>query len=320
MKLNRRQFLKATAAFFAGNLIGVDKLLRASAGMSRKPEAGVMPVRKLGRTGYDVSLFSLGGQATVEMRDRPAEAAAIINRALDLGVNYIDTASNYGVGGSETNIGLVMKERRDEVFLASKTNDRSYSGTMRLFEQSLSRLNTGYLDLYQLHSVRTEDDLAAAFSSDGAVRAMEELKRAGAVRHLGITGHHNPDILIKGINEYDFDCLLMTLNAGDIHFRPFQKDLLEKAVEKDMGIIAMKVAAKGKIFRSGGITSMRQALGYVLNFPVSTAVVGISNIRQVEENALIAREFEPFSDEEISEIQELTRGYEHDANFFKYLW
>ncbi len=222
-----------------------------------------MPKRSLGRTGFQVGLFSLGGEATVQIRERRDEAVEIIHRALDLGVNYIDTAPTYGGGGSEENIGEVMRSRREEVFLASKTGNRTYDGTMRLIEQSLERLQTDYLDLYQLHNVRVDSDLDQALGQDGAIRALEQLKEEGVVRHLGITGHKDPKILLRGIREYEFDCLLMSLNAGDPHYLPFQETLLETAVEKEMGIIAMKVTAVGRIFQKGGLDSMEQALGYV---------------------------------------------------------
>ncbi len=118
-----------------------------------------MQKRKLGKTGHLVSIFSLGGESAVERSNRPAEAESIVNRALDLGVNYIDTAPIYGVGGSESNIGRVMAYRRKEVFLATKTGERSYDGTMRQVEKSLARLKTDYLDLYQLHDMQTREDL-----------------------------------------------------------------------------------------------------------------------------------------------------------------
>ncbi len=287
-----------------------------------KPEEEdkMIPQRKLGKTGFAVSLFSLGGEATVEQADRTDEAEAIINRALDKGVNYIDTAPTYGGGGSEANIGRVMEYRRDEVFLATKTGDRSYDGTMRLVEESLGRLRTDYLDLYQLHNVRTENDLERAFAEDGAVKALEKLKDEGVIRFTGITGHRDPEVLLNGIREYPFDCLLMFFNAGDIHYAPFQKQLLEEAVQKEMGIIAMKVTARGRIFRENGISSMKQALDYVFSFPISTAIVGISDQAEVDENARIAAEFKQLEDRELKEIEELIKPYSEEANYFKHHW
>ena len=320
MKLSRREFIKTAGAFMAGGIMGAEKLLGILRGGKVNSSSGSMPVRELGKTGHKVSIFSLGGEAAVESSLNPGRAEDIINRGIDLGVNYIDTAPLYGRTASETNIGRVMKERRKEVFLATKTAERSYSGTMRSVEESLRRLSTDRIDLYQLHSIRTEGDLRRVFASDGAVKALDELKEAGVIGYTGITGHYDPGTLIKGIESYGFDCILMTLNAGDPHYRPFQEELLEKAVQKEMGIIAMKVTARGRIFREEGITSMEEALGYALSFPVSTAIVGISGIGELEENVRIAREFKPFSDEELERLSGLTRSYSQEANFFKHRW
>ncbi len=319
--IGRRDLLKSVLAAAAGLGLGTQAGLGGlSALYAKEDHKEAMPTRRLGRTGHKVSIFSLGGEATVEREDRQEEALEIINRALDLGVNYIDTAATYGRGGSEKNIGLVMQERRDEVFLATKTHDRSYDGTMRLFEQSLRRLKTDHVDLYQLHNIRTEDDVDRVMADDGALRAMRELKEQGAVGHIGITSHKDPDVLLEACERYDFDCVLMTLNVADVHYEPFQEKLLPAAVEDDRGVIAMKVTARGRVFRPDGVESMEQALGYVLSFPVSTAIVGISTLEELEQNVRIAREFEPFSDERLAEIEGLIAPYEEEGNFFKYHW
>jgi uncharacterized protein len=320
-KSNRRRFIKtglATAAGIgvlsqAGSLTNAEKLI---ANVTRT----TLPKRRLGKTGYDVGLFSLGGQSTVEQPNKLDESVEIINRAIDLGVNYIDTAASYGRGISEQYIGEVMKHRRDEVFLATKSHDRSYDGTMRLFEQSLKSLQTDHVDLYQVHNVRTQNDLDRMFAEDGVMRAFEKLKSEGLVRFLGITGHRDPDILKKAIEQYEYDCLLMALNAADIHNAPFQYDLLDTAVKKDLGIIAMKIPARGRIFRNDGITSMEQALGYVYSFPISTAIVGITTIGQLEENIQITRSFQKYDDEKMNEIAQLTAHYYEDASWYKMQW
>lgn len=279
-----------------------------------------LPRRALGRTGVQTGLFSLGGEATVQTASRRETAEEILNRAIDLGVNYIDTSPRYGNGGSETNIGHVMRDRRGEVFLATKTHDRSYDGTMRLVEQSLKRLQTDHLDLYQLHNVRVHNDLDRAFADDGAIHALERLKREKVVGNIGITGHRDPTVLLRGIREHSFDTILMSLNAADRYYEPFQEELLETAVEQQLGIIAMKVAAVGRVFREDGITSMEQALGYVLSLPVSTAIIGISTVKELEENVRIAQRFEPYSREQMREVEQLVSHYETEANFFKHHW
>jgi uncharacterized protein len=299
-------------------------------GKSKEPEeeasgsegAGTMVNnrRMLGKTGFAVSLFSLGGESTLEQSARADEAEEIINRALDLGVNYIDTAPAYGGGGSESNIGRVLEYRRGDVFLATKTADRSYEGTMRQIENSLKRLRTDHLDLYQLHNIRTDNDLNSALAEDGAIRALEELKSQGVIHFTGITGHKDPEVLLRGIKTYSFDCLLMSFNAGDVHYASFKDKLLPEAVRLEMGIIAMKVTAVSRIFRDEGISSMKQALDYVFSHPISTAIVGISHVSEVEENITIAAEHKTLLGEELARLESLTAAYADEVNFFKHHW
>jgi predicted aldo/keto reductase-like oxidoreductase len=289
---------------------------QTSTGSTTQKPAG-MPVRPLGKTGHQVKLFSLGGQSTLELSGTEEESVAIVNRALDLGVNYIDTAAMYGGGVSQKYIGMVMKTRRKEVFLATKTHSRSYDGSMRLLEESLRSLQTDRIDLWQIHNVRTTDDLDAIFSRDGAIKALEKARDEKMVRYLGITGHYDPSVLKRAITDYPFDNILMALNAADRNEHSFIETLLPTAVEKKMGIVGMKVPAGGRIFRSGGITSMEPAMRYVLTLPVSTIIVGIDDLAQLEENVRIAREFKPMSDAEMRRTEELVRPYHTDATWFK---
>jgi len=317
--VSRRDFFRrviggAAAATVAATL----RPFEAAAGAIGRPTE--MPFRALGQTGHKVRIFSLGGQATLEETGRTDDAIAIINRAIDLGVNYIDTARAYGGGVSESYIGQVMKIRRKEVFLASKTHNRSYDGSMGFLEESLKSLQTDQLDLWQLHNVRTQDDLDKIFAKDGAIKALESARDQKLVRFAGITGHRDPFILKKAIEQYPFDSILMALNAADRHMASFIENLLPVAVAKKMAIVGMKVPARGKIFREGGITRMDQAMGYVLTLPVSTIIVGISTQKELDENVRIAREFSPLSSAEMKKLEDLTKPYFADALFFKEHW
>ena len=275
-----------------------------------------LPRRALGQTGFQAGIFALGGSFTIARNQERADT--ILNRALDLGVNYVDTAPSYG--GSEANIGRALHHRRQEFFLASKTLDRTYEGTLRLFRQSLKRLKTDRLDLLQLHGVHTQKDLDQALGKQGAIKALEELKKDGHIGFTGITGHRDPQVLLQAIKEYPFDCLLLPLNAADPHFRPFSGELLQEAVNRGLGIIAMKVASYGRIFKDGGISTMEQALSYVLDLPVSTAIVGVSSLEEVEENIRIATHFAPLSRERRAYLEDLVKPYYREANFFKTSW
>jgi aryl-alcohol dehydrogenase-like predicted oxidoreductase len=154
-----------------------------------EPLTKPIPKRPLGKTGHQVSIYGLGGLFTVARHDRHDEAVEIVNRALDTGVNYIDTSALYGHGASELNIGTVMRERRDEVFLASKSHDYTYDGTMALVQQSLRRLQTDHLDLYQHHFLGELGQLEQLRQKHSARQAFERLRDEGVIRYIGVTGH-----------------------------------------------------------------------------------------------------------------------------------
>lgn len=317
--VSRRTFIRTLLGSAAAAGVA-DKIAPARSFAGEAGGETAMPKRPLGKIGYEAAIFSIGGQATLEKVWRTDDSVAIVNRAIDLGVNYIDTAAAYGDGVSEMYIGRVMKTRRKEVFLASKTMDRSYDGSMRLLERSLKNLQTDHLDLWQVHNVRTQEDLDRMFADDGVVKALEKARDEKMVRFLGITGHRDPVILRKGIERYPFDSILMALNAADRHNASFIENLLPVAVEKKMSIVGMKVPARGKLFRRDGITSMEQAMRYVLTLPVCTIIVGISTLEELEENVRIAKAFKPYTQEEMAHLESLTKPYYAEASFFKEKW
>lgn len=319
--ISRRTFFRtlAGAAAAAGLATAVRPIagLEALAGPARDAKPGAMPVRPLGRTGHRVKLFSLGGQALLETPGNEDAALAILNRALDLGVNYLDTARRYGRGVSETYLGRVLKTRRREVFLASKTRERGYDGAMRELDESLAALQTDRLDLWQCHNVMHDSDLEQMFAKDGVLRAMEKAREQKIVRFTGITGHYDPHVLRRGIERYPFDAVLMALNAADRHRASFIEHLLPVAAEKRMGVIGMKIPARGRLLRAGGVATMRDAMRYVLTLPVSTVIVGVDSLAELEENVAIARDFEPLDDAGMKRLEELARPYAEEAMFFK---
>jgi hypothetical protein len=266
-----------------------------------------IPKRPLGKTGHQVAIFGLGGLFTVAMHDRHDEAVEIINRAIDLGVNYIDTSALYGNGASELNIGTVMKERRDEVFLASKSHDYTYDGTMALVEQSLRRLQTDHLDLYQHHFLGQLGQLEQLRQKRSARQAFERLRDEGVIGYIGVTGYSSR-VLADALEDYAYDCALITLNAARVVMDD-SEDLdrfFRLAQERKVGVIAMKVVERGALIERG--LDMRQLLPYVLSYPVATAVVGITDIAHLEENIRITRAFEQLSDEEMAEIRALAQS------------
>jgi aryl-alcohol dehydrogenase-like predicted oxidoreductase len=265
-----------------------------------------IPRRPLGRTGHDVTQFALGGEGVLRTHGRMAEAAAVIHRALDQGVNYCDTAPAYA--GSLDYYGAALGERRREIFLASKTHDRTRDGSLRLLDESLKRLRTDHLDLWQLHDLRTPGDLRAIFGRGGALEALIEARQEGRVRFLGLTGHHDPAILLDAMGRFDFDTVLVALNAADIHRLSFARTVLVEAGRRGMGVIGMKVYGAGHLVRAGalGLTTA-EAMGYVLSLPgVSTVIIGCSSPAEVDENARIAREFQPFAEPALRALEQRT--------------
>ncbi|MCX6552363.1 MAG: aldo/keto reductase [Acidobacteria bacterium] len=317
--LTRREFVKlgvAGAAAFA-----VSPTLGAA--------AAPMPERPLGGTGHMTRLFSLGGQASLEQADKHDVSIAIINRAIDLGVNYVDTAAAYGRprdpakqrwemdGISQTFIGEVMATRRKEVVLASKTDDRTRDGSLRLLDQSLRLLKTDHLDLWQLHNVQRDDQVEQIFARDGAIEAMLKAREQKMVRFLGITGHFDPDVLVKALDRFNFDTILMALNAADKHRLPFQDQLLPLANKKKMGIIGMKIPARDRLLRPDGVATMKDAMSYTLTLPVSTVIIGCKTVEQLEENVAIAKSFKPLPSADMARLEGLTASYVADGAWFK---
>ena len=343
---NRRNFLKTTGAVAAGLLANGAALASPSVALlpplpSNPATPAAMPTRNLGKTGYKVGIFSLGGQAALEKPDNFDTAVPIIERALDLGINYIDTSSIYGgpQRWSEQYVGRVMKTRRQQAFLATKTKERTRDGSLRMIEKSLALLNTDHVDLWQLHDIGLPEDVNAVFAKGGAMEALLEMQQQKVVRFLGVTGHYRPEALIDAINRHPFDTILMALNAADTHIHSFTEQLLPLAVEKQMGIIGMKVPSRGRLLASWtpppveqqehmwegsaiatrpGVMNMRDAMRFTLTHPVSTIIVGCDSTAQLEENVRIARDFTPLSPSQMAALNELAAPVAKQSLFFRF--
>ncbi len=325
---NRREFLRKIIATSA--LAGLTPFVNPAKLFAAHSAKGTLPKRPLGKTGFMVSAYSLGGQGTLETPGKEKESIEIINRAIDLGINYIDTSAYYGretenqdqlsmQGTSERYIGKVLKHRRKEVFIATKSHDRSYDGAMRHLEKSLKNLQTDQIDLWQIHNVRANeiDTMDKIFGNDGVLKAMQKAKEEKIVKFIGITGHEDPVVMRTLLERHPFDNALVAINAADKHHNPFIEKFLPTAVKKNIGIVGMKIPARDRIFDHGGIINMKEAIEYVLTLPVSTIIVGIDKIPELEENISIAREFEPLTADEMLAIEDKTLPYYKDLQFFK---
>ena len=297
--VDRKTFLKQSLATAAGTgfFLSGGWFSQVIAG-GTFPASTEMAKRPLGKTGFDVSLFSLGGLSVLSQEGRKEDAVRIIHRALDLGVNFIDTAHRYGNGISEEYIGEALKGRRNEVFLATKSHDLTYDGTMRLVEESLRRLQTDYIDLYQHHFVNRSDQVEQLRQSGSARRAFEELKEQGVIGHIGITGHSSR-VLADALEDYPYECALITLNVTRSEMDdPTHLDRFFSIATRDqVGVIAMKVMGRGAIVDQG--FTAKELLHYSLSYPVSTAIVGISLMDHLEENVESARNFRQMSPDEM---------------------
>jgi predicted aldo/keto reductase-like oxidoreductase len=272
-----------------------------------------LPRRTLGRTGQEVTLFGLGGEGVLRTYGRTAEAVRVIHRALDQGVNYCDTAPAYA--DSINYYGAALGERRQDVFLAAKTHERTRDGSLRLLDDTLKRLRTDHLDLWQLHDLRTLEQLDTIFGKGGAIEALAQARQERRVRFLGITGHHDPAILLEAMRRFDFDTVLVALNAADIHAQSFIKAVLPEAKRRGLGVIGMKVTAQGRIL---GTLSMAEAMNYVLALQgVTNVIIGCSNPAEVDENAEIARRFSAMSEEQRRLIEQRMRDNAAACTYYK---
>jgi len=297
--------------------------------------AMAMPTRNLGRTGHKVGIFSLGGQAAIEKPHNEKVAVPLIERALDLGVNYCDTSARYGgeARWSEQYFGQVMKRRRHETFLATKTHDRTADGSLRLLETSLKLLQTDHVDLWQLHAMSTMKDVDDVCAKGGALEAFQKARDQKLVRFLGLSGHTDPDVLAEAIRRFPFDTVLMAFNAADTWHLPFKKTLLPLAVEKEMGIIGMKIPARGRILEGvppppekqrgtakhdrPGTLTMQEAMRYTLSHPVSTVIIGVDTIAQLEENIRIAKDFLPLNLAQLEALEQKVKPVYGQASWYK---
>ncbi len=346
-RTGRREFLKVGGAVTAalltpGAALAADakRTLPALPANPRTPAA--MPTRNLGKTGYKVGIFSLGGQASLEKPDNFDVAVPIIERALDLGVNYIDTSSIYGgpERWSEQYVGRVLEKRRSEAFVATKTRERTRDGSLRMIEKSLELLKTDHVDLWQLHDVGTMHDIDAIFAKGGSMEALLEMQEQKVVRYLGITGHYRPEALMEGIRRHPFDTILMAMNAADPHHYSFNDELLPLAVEKQMGIIGMKIPGRSRLLSTWtpppveaqkhswegsniqtaapGTLKMREAMYYTLSKPVSTVIIGCDTVAQLEENVQYAREFTPLNEKQQQELVARAEPCAKPSLFFRF--
>src|SRR5499425_1925028 len=285
-EISRRQFLEI------GTVASTSLLLKdlALAGTA----ADVLPSRTLGKTGAKVSILAFGCGSRFLMYKDEESAAAILNRAIDSGITYLDTAFAYGDGESETRVGRVMATRRKEVWLATKIPDRTRDGFLRRLEASLKRLQTDHVDLVHIHSLGQADDLAKIEAKDGAMQGLMQAREQKMARFAGMTSHTNGEVMAQAIQRHDLDCVQMALNAS--RNGRFEELALPAANAKNLGVIAMKITGQEFLVGEGaGKADMNSLLRYSMGLPVTTAVVGMPRPEMLAHNVDIARSFAPLN-------------------------
>ncbi len=256
---------------------------------------GPAALRTLGRTGESVEAVSLGGEGILRTVGRSAEAVPMIVEALRLGVRYCDTAPAYAQ--SQDYYGEAFRAAgpgaRERVFLASKTHARDRDGALRLLDDSLRRLGTDHLDLWQLHDLRELEDLDRIFGKGGAIEAVERARADGRVRYVGITGHHDPAILVEAMRRYPVDTVLCAINPADPVRSPFVSTVVAEARNRDIGVIGMKVMAAGVLLKDRAATP-EELIRYASSL-ADTVIIGCSSIAEVRTNLEAGRVHTPMS-------------------------
>ena len=296
---SRREFLERLAA---GTAAGAGLSLVTAAELNASPAKGVLPKRKLGRTGVEVSILTFGCGSRWLMYKEEEKGLEALNKAIDLGITYLDSAYSYGDGLSETRVGKLMATRRKEVFLATKIPDRSRDEFMRRFEASLKRLQTDHVDLLHIHSLREDDDLAKIEATGGALKGLLEAREQGMARFIGMTSHTSGEVLAKAIERHDLNCVQMALNAS--RNGRFEELALPAARRKNLGIIAMKVMGQELLVgRESGKAPAEALLRYSMSLPVTTAVVGMPTLEMLAVNVEVARSFTPLGEKELNDLR-----------------
>ena len=269
-----------------------------------------LPRRRLGRTDEQVTMLGLGGWHLGRMSERDAQEAVEV--AMAGGIRFYDSAESYQSGGSERYLGrFLTPQYRDQVYMMTKTTARSGRDARKHLEASLRRMNTDYLDLWQIHAIMSPQDVDGRIAN-GILDVAEQAVKEGKTRHIGFTGHNDPAAHRHMLSATDiFQTVQMPINVADVSYKSFVRTVLPKLVDRDIGIIAMKTLANGGFF--GGSNhgqhgnkprvvpnriSIRDALYFAWSLPISVLVTGPDNIEQLQEKIDLAHSFTALSEEE----------------------
>ena len=284
------------------------------------PEGTQVPQRQLGKTGLLVSALAVGGFHLGTARDQH-EASEIVHRAMDAGVNFFDNAWEYHEGESETRLGVALKGKRDQAVIMTKvcTHGRGKDVAMRMLEESLQRLQTDHIEVWQIHEVIYDNDPDLIFATGGVAEALLAAKKQGKVRFVGFTGHKDPLIHLKMLShDFPFDTIQMPLNSCDASFRSFETQVLPEANRRQLGVLGMKSLGGGGEMVTTGTITPEEGLRYAMSLPVATTISGIDSLYVLEQNLAVARGFRPMSDAEMASLRERCRKAAGDGHLERF--
>ena len=277
-----------------------------------------VPRRKLGSTGEEVSLLAVGGAHITHFGSR-RYAVRLVREAIDRGVTFMDNCWDYSNGHSEMWMGDALKNGyRERVFLMTKIDGRTREAAVRQIDQSLERLQVDYIDLMQLHEVIRWDDPDRAFAPGGVMEALVEARERGKIRYIGFTGHKDPGIHLKMLNQdFAWDTVQMPVNILDAGYNSFQQQVLPVLRERGIGVLAMKPLAAGEIFETGAISGI-EALHYVMNLPVDVVITGMSSIKDLNQAVEAASTFRPLGETEVAGLKARMAPFSRDGGLEGY--
>ncbi len=288
--------------------------------MTREIASSSIPLRLLGRTGVEVSALGLGGYHLGTVKS-VRDAVRLAHEAIDAGITFLDNAWEYHDGRSEELMGKAIYDRRNQVFLMTKvcTHGRGRRIAMRQLEESLRRLKTDYLDLWQVHEVVYDNEPAHHFAVDGVIEALEEAKRSGKVRFVGFTGHKDPALHMAMLaHNYPLDTCQLPLNCFDASFRSFEQLVLPELDRRGIAAIGMKSLGGGGDMVKARAVKADEALRYAMSLKVATTVSGIESSKVLRQNLRVARGFTPMNEDEMREMRERCALRAADGRFELY--
>jgi len=277
-----------------------------------------IPTQMFGNTGREVTMVGLGGEGVLRTFGHEADAEGVIREALSQGITYFDSARAYS--GSESYYGRVWSknsEAREKVFQTSKSAMRQKKAALAELDLTLSNMGIDHLDLWQIHDVRTEDDMEMIAGPGGALEAFVEAKAAGKTRFVGVTGHHDPGILSRAVKEWPVDAVLMPVNPVEAVLGGFLDDTLNAAKEKGVAVIAMKVLGASYYLSPEAGVTVQALIRFALSQPVSLAIAGCSSPEEVKALADAGRDFQPMSEEEQQKLLYLFRPHARRLGYYR---